>query len=156
MGIFGKKKEKKVKFEFKAVAPYDKEKPVKELFDLYMGIIDSTWNFIMDDYTMCYIKNTKELGPLKVVIYYTIQNNVISFKDELKIEILKGSYSLKEIKSEYKLSHEFKLSLYKKYVEIKNQENEQSRNNIESKISEFKKPFEKEFNRDNNINKIIE
>lgn len=149
MGLFSKKT------EFKAIEDFDKDKPIKELFDMYINSIDDSWEIYVDNWR-CDFSKKNDSAKVEVCIQYSIVKGMIEFSKEPSLSVITLPHNSSDrISFKYDIPDKLKERIYKAYVDKRTKENSKIENEVMRQIDKFKSPFAKEILRDNKINDIL-
>jgi hypothetical protein len=149
MGLFSKKT------EFKAIQDFDKNKPIRDLFDMYINSVDDSWEIYLDNWR-CDFSKQNDSAKVEVCVQYSTSNGIITFSEEPSLSIVtQPNNNSDRISFKYAIPDKLKERIYKAYVDKRTKENSKIENEVMSQINKFKSPFAKEILRDNKINDIL-
>ena len=140
--------------QFKKIEEFDRDKPIRDLFDMYISSIDNSWELTPTSWHFNFRKR-QDSTIVDIFINYNFNSdNIINFEKNISIRITtKGEQD--SIKLDFPISDYLKERLYNSYVKYKNDENSKIESTINTQIQKFKSPFETEITRDNKLKKLF-
>lgn len=153
MGLFRKKK------EFKVIEDFDREAPIRDLFEMYIQSIDNTWEFNHwgHNITAKKVIGSADINSVELNFSFSINKGALDFNDsKTTIRLIDHrNYTIDTIEVKHEISDKLKEKLYDVYVMSRTKDNDMIKQSVENKISKFKNPIAKQFTRDNKINNLF-